>query len=282
MIKKDTKSDDKLDPGVSVIGIPLDENSSFMEGASGAPSKIRDSYFSPASNFFTEELVNLEKISNFYDMGDIKFSSSEDKFIRIYDDLYELYQSGHRVISLGGDHSITWPALQAASKIYSNLTILHFDAHPDLYDNFLNNPFSHASPFARIMENKLANKLVQVGIRTMNTHQKEQADRFNVQVYDMITLEKGFSFKFNGPVYISLDLDVLDPAYAPGLSHYEPGGMNIRDVLQIIQKVNAPVIGADIVELNPERDINGITAMTAAKFLKEIAGKMIQTQDKMI
>ncbi len=80
----------------------------------------------------------------------------------------------------------------------------------------------------------------------------------------------------DGPVYISLDMDVLDPAFAPGVSHHEPGGLSTRQVLGIIQRLKNPVVGADIVEYNPDRDISGITAAAAAKFLKEIAGMMFQ------
>ena len=126
------------------------------------------------------------------------------------------------------------------------------------------------------MEEGLINKLVQVGIRTMTPHQQEQADRFNVTVIDMKSLPKGLSrLQFDGPVYISLDLDVLDPAYAPGVSHLEPGGLRTRDVITVIQQLKVPIVGADIVEFNPLRDINGMTAMVAAKLLKELADKML-------
>jgi arginase family enzyme len=158
------------------------------------------------------------------------------------------------------------------------LNILQLDAHPDLYNEFEGNPFSHACPFARIMEEKLAARLVQVGIRTMNPHLQEQAERFNVETIDMKTCDSSHKFIFNGPVYISLDMDVLDPAFAPGVAHAAPGGLSTREVLEIIQDLEAPVVGADIVELNPIRDINGITAMAAAKFLKEIVEKMLMAR----
>ena len=96
---------------------------------------------------------------------------------------------------------------------------MHFDAHPDLYYSFDNNPFSHASPFARIMENNLVKKLTQVGIRTMNAHQEEQAKKYNVQVIHMGQFDSTMQFDFDGPVYVSIDLDALDPAFAPGVSH---------------------------------------------------------------
>ncbi|HEY2807432.1 MAG TPA: arginase family protein [Steroidobacteraceae bacterium] len=78
-----------------------------------------------------------------------------------------------------------------------------------------------------------------------------------------------------GPVYVSFDLDALDPAYAPGVSHHEPGGLSVRDVLNVIRRVEGPIVGADIVELNPRRDVNGVTAMVAAKLLKEIGARLV-------
>jgi arginase family enzyme len=126
------------------------------------------------------------------------------------------------------------------------------------------------------MEKGLAQRLVQVGIRTMNRHQKEQVERFGVEVIEMKDLERANSIEFVAPVYISVDLDAIDPAYAPGVSHHEPGGLSTRELIRIIQSVRAPkFVGADIVELNPERDPLGITAMVAAKVLKEIAARML-------
>ena len=126
------------------------------------------------------------------------------------------------------------------------------------------------------MENGLAERLVQVGIRTMTPHQRQQAERFGVKVLNIDRWSSVFSMEFNGPVYISLDIDVLDPAFAPGVSHHEPGGLATRNVLEIIQNLKAPVVGADIVEFNPRRDPTGITAMVAAKLTKEISARMLE------
>ena len=113
----------------------------------------------------------------------------------------------------------------------------------------------------------------------MNGHQRTQAERFGVEVMEMKNWNDDNSLKFDAPLYISLDLDVLDPAFAPGISHYEPGGMSTRQVISIIQNVKAPhIIGADIVELNPLRDPTGVTAIVAAKLLKEIIARMITQQ----
>ena len=125
------------------------------------------------------------------------------------------------------------------------------------------------------MEDELAVRLVQVGIRTLTGHQKEQVDKFGVEIIDMKSISTAKDVKIEGPVYMSIDLDCLDPAYAPGVSHHEPGGMSTREILEIIQNLKGELVGADIVELNPERDIDGVTAMVAAKLLKEVTSRMV-------
>ncbi len=261
---------------MAVVGVPYDDNSSFMKGPAKAPPKIREAFNSDATNTCTESGLDLSKQSNFIDVGDLELKKGLNALGYIEHIYQELLDNQVRVLSLGGDHAVTLPIIQAYEKHFPELNILHFDAHPDLYDEFEGNRYSHACPFARIMEEGLIKKLVQVGIRAMTPHQQEQADRFNVTVIDMKSWPKGLSrLQFNGPVYISLDLDALDPAYAPGVSHLEPGGLRTRDVITVIQQIKAPIVGADIVEYNPVRDINGMTAMVAAKFLKELADKLI-------
>jgi len=148
-----------------------------------------------------------------------------------------------------------------------------------MYDEYDGNRLSHACPFARIMEEGLAARLLQVGIRTMNPHQKKQAERFGVQVFEMRFWKRGMPLPLEGPLYISLDMDVLDPAYAPGISHHEPGGMTTREVLEIVKEIKGPVVGADIVEYNPSRDILDITGMVAAKLLKEISSRILESKE---
>src|SRR5262249_7894003 len=143
-------------------------------------------------------------------------------------------------------------------------------AHPDLYDELDGDRRSHASPFARIMEAGLASSLTQVGIRTLNKHQREQAQRFNVTQIEMKDVP-AWRPRFESGLYISIDLDGFDPAYAPGVSHHEPGGLTVRDVMNVLLSLDVALIGADVVELNPDRDINGVTAVLAAKLVKELA-----------
>ena len=261
---------------VICLGIPLDENSSFLGGAALAPQKIRDAYHSDSTNYWTENGIDLNHDNRWKDCGDLILPGMPDAFVKIEQEVGHHLEPGNRVLSLGGDHSITYPIVKTFAKKYSKLNILHIDAHGDLYDNFDGNKFSHACPFARIMEEGLAQQLVQIGIRTYNKHQREQVKRFGVEVVEMKDWNEDITFTFDGPLYISLDLDALDPAFAPGVSHHEPGGFSTRQVLSIIQNLKADIVGADIVELNPTRDINGVTAMVAAKFFKEILVKMVQ------
>ncbi len=256
---------------IVLIGFGTDENSSFLRGAAQAPPLIREALFSDARNLWSESGIDLGSEGILHDAGDISPASPR----QIEDAVSSLIAQGRRPLALGGDHSITFPIVSAIAREYSSLSILHFDAHPDLYHDFRGNPFSHASPFARIMEAKLAQRLVQVGIRTMNAHQREQADRFGVEVIEMKDLGDGLKLGFQTPVYVSVDMDALDPAFAPGVVHREPGGLSTRQIIEIIQSLNAPVIGADIVEFNPELDPTGMTAVVCAKILKELAAKML-------
>jgi agmatinase len=258
---------------IAMLGVPFDEYSSYLRGAAGGPAAIRKAFYSDSSNSWTENNFDLTDVIE--DAGDID-GSQQDIFQSIEPRVRALLERDEPVITLGGDHSITFPILKAFHNRYPRLSILHFDAHPDLYHDFEGNPFSHASPFARVMENGLAEKLVQVGIRCANQHQREQAAKFNVQMVEMKHFKEDMTFSFQTPIYISFDTDGLDPAYAPGVSHPEGGGLTTRQVVRIIQSLKGRVVGADIVELNPQRDVSEITAAACSKILKEICGRILE------
>ena len=253
----------------TLLGIPFDAQSSYLRGAGEAPGKIREALRCDASNSWSE----LGVAGAYGDAGDLEFAE-KDAFAAIEAGVGALIDQEKRPVSLGGDHSITYPIVKAVARRYPELTIFHFDAHPDLYDEYEGNRLSHACPFARIMEAGLAKRLVQVGIRTMNGHQREQASRFGVEVVEMRGLPEYEKLKAVGPVYITFDMDVLDPAFAPGVSHREPGGMSVREAIAHLHAIEGEIVGADVVEYNPVQDIAGVTATVAAKIVKEILGKM--------
>jgi arginase len=252
-----------------------------MRGAAEAPAAIREALASDASNSWSETGVETGAPGALRDAGDVALgdpakpdaaharSAIETRVARLLAD-------GVRPIALGGDHSVTYPVLRAVRTHHPRLTVVHVDAHPDLYAEFLGDRFSHACPFARVMDETLCDRLVQVGIRAMNDHQREQARRFGVEVIEMRDWRDGRRIGAAGPVYISFDLDALDPAFAPGVSHREPGGLSVRQALDLLHGLEGDLIGADLVELNPRRDVSGMSATVCAKLVKELAGMMLR------
>jgi arginase len=262
---------------IGLIGLPFDKNSSYIRGTAKAPPVIRQALWSESSNSWTETGINLSNDGMITDLGDLD-PNHPDEFNEIQRAITALLEKNLQPICLGGDHSITYPILRAMRQKYPRLGILHFDAHPDLYQNFENNPHSHASPFARALEEKLVDRLVQVGIRANTDHQREQIRKYKVETYEMKDWRDDFVFEFDMPVYISFDLDGLDPSCAPGVAHPEGGGLTVRQAVRIIQTLKGKVVGADIVELYPDKDQLGITAAGTAKILKEIAGKIVASR----
>jgi agmatinase len=258
----------------ALIGIPWDENSSFMRGAAEAPPLIREAFRCESANLWSETGVDFAQ-TEIFDAGDVELPPGAGAIEAIERSIASLLDRNLRPISLGGDHAITYPIIRAFARKHRRMSILHFDAHPDIYDEFQGNRYSHACPFARIMEEGLVERLVQVGIRTATRHQREQIERFGVEVIEMKDWRDDPKLAFDTPVYISFDIDGLDPAFAPGVSHREPGGFSTRQALNVIHRLDADVAGADIVEFNPRMDPSGVTAMVCAKLLKEIAAKMM-------
>lgn len=261
---------------IALLGVPYDASSSFQRGSAAAPPRIREALWSPAANSWTETGVNLAE-APVDDEGDLPFTDGEPGEAareRISTAVERIAGSGRKPITLGGDHAITYPVLRGFRRHHPRLTVLHFDAHPDLYDEFEGDRYSHACPFARVMEEGLADRLVQVGIRTANAHQREQARRFGAEMIEMKDWRDGRPLGLEGPVYLSFDLDAIEPGLVPGIAHREPGGLTVRQALAVIQSVEG-LVGADLVEFNPANDVGGITAAVCGKLVREMAGRML-------
>ncbi len=220
-----------MKPDVIIKGVPYDRNASFLRGAAMAPERIREAFWGDSANSCTEEGYDVLAENRLRDEGNLPTSS----YLSLGEPLIPLLQEGHRIITLGGDHSISYPLLKAYQQVYPYLNILQIDAHTDLYDSFEGDRHSHACPFARIMEEKLATRLVQVGIRSVTPHTRAQAARFGVEMWEMKDWHETPKLSFDAPLYISLDLDGLDPAFAPGVAHHEPGGLTFREVLNVLR-----------------------------------------------
>lgn len=256
-----------------LVGVPYDASSSFLRGSAAGPPLIRAALRSRAGNSYTERGADLSQLA---DAGDLALPDDPAPARALIQSGVEaVLASGFVPICLGGDHSITYPIMRALAKQHRSVTILHIDAHGDLYDDFEGDRFSHACPFARIMEERLCSTLVQVGIRTLTPHQRDQIKRFDVDTIEMQHFAGGARPATSGPVYLTIDIDGIDPGFAPGVSHREPGGLSVRDVITIIQSIAGPIVGADVVEFNPTQDLGGVTASVAAKITREIAGAIL-------
>lgn len=256
---------------IHLLGLPTDSNSSFLRGAAKAPALIREALWSDRGNLASELGLELGHDIDLVDEGDLALQETPADLPDIANAVTRIAAAGGIPLCLGGDHFVTYPIIKGLAEHHGPVTILHFDAHPDLYDDFEGNPLSHASPFARLMEAGFATRLVQIGIRTLNHHCRAQAARFGVEIIEMAHFSPPQVPIFTDPFYVSLDLDALDPAFMPGVSHPEPGGLSVRDILDCLHRQTAPLIGADIVELNPEAHSGPVSAITAAKFVKELA-----------
>lgn len=263
-------------PTFHLIGLPTDSNSSFERGPALAPAAIRAALWSERGNLACEDGLELGTDFHFNDCGDLPLTEAATDHQRIRDSVAASLTAGAVPLLLGGDHSVTWPILEAIHAQHGPVDLLHFDAHPDLYADFDGNPRSHASPFARIMETGLVRRLVQVGVRTLNAHCREQAAKYGVEIVAMADFAPGKVPILDAPFYISLDLDGIDPSEAPGVSHPEPGGLTVREVLAVMRRQTAPIVGADVVEYNPRFDSNERTAIVAAKLVKEIAALVVR------
>ncbi len=188
---------------IKLLGIPFDGNSSFLKGCALAPPRIRLMDTDGSANRFAENGLEIIEGENYLNLGDLSFEDSNPNkaFAKIWENVAKHLLSDDKLMFFGGDHSVTYPIIDAFSEKYEGLNILHFDAHPDLYDNFEDNPFSHASPFARIMETGKINSLTQVGIRTLNSHQRQQVEKFGVTVIEMKDFNYDFISDLQPPLY---------------------------------------------------------------------------------
>jgi len=189
-------------PIPTLIGIPYDAASSLLTSAHLAPPAIRQARRSPAGNNWSEALIDLGAPGVLENAGDLALAQDDSARPAIEAAIRRLALAGRCPISLGGDHSVTFPILSGLRPSWASLHVVHIDAHPDLYDEFEGNRFSHACPFARILEQGLADSVTQVGIRATTGHQHTQAQRFGVERIDMRAWSRGQRPSLRGPLYL--------------------------------------------------------------------------------
>lgn len=260
-----------------VMGVPFDKTESFRAGAREAPEKIR--YYSYSFEpYMIDHGVSLSDIS-VCDIGDIgEYDSVPDMGDELKKVLKPVIDDNRFPIILGGEHSLTSFAVETCTSVYDELQVIVLDAHLDYRDEYEGNKWSHATVNRRISELDIG-KLMVAGVRSMSEEEKKDLPEYITA--SEINMEEGEFFKkikkgFHGDVYLSIDMDVIDPAYAPGVSNPEPYGLLPRQVKDIIKSLSDNLVGMDIVEVAPKHDHADITSILASKFVYDLLGSRTQ------
>jgi len=259
------------------VGLPDDSQSSFRRGCARAPERIRLAYDGNCYNASTEAGVDLS--GAVADLGDLASGDSWEATTRRYRDFAAgLYSGGKVPFFAGGDHAVTVPVVAALSVLNEPVHVVQFDAHPDLYPVFEGNPNSHACAATRLLEMGHVASLTQLGVRTLNRPQSQQAEQHSDRLRILSARDLGGGIPAlsqiprGAKVYVNVDIDAFDPAYAPGVSHPVPGGLTPRQVLDFLQRAEWALVGMDVVEVNLTLDRNDQTVLLAARLLHEGMG----------
>lgn len=264
---------------IAVLGVPFDAGTSFRSGARFGPSHIRESSrllrpYNPAQNASPFELAQVA------DAGDLGVNpfNIEEALAQIEAGMTGLLDQGTRVLTLGGDHTIALPILRALHKRHGKIAVVHFDAHLDTWDTYFGADYTHGTPFRRASEEGLLNKeaCLHVGVRGPLYDRQDLTDDANLG-FEILHADDMDDLGVDGviarmvervgdaPVYVSIDVDVLDPAFAPGTGTPEAGGLTSRELLRVIRALDrVNLIGADIVEVSPAYDHAQVTGIAAA------------------
>ena len=258
-----------------IFGVPYDRTSSFRPGASQAPKEIRQSSW----NFETFNLKTGNDLRdiNFHDYGDLDVKNDNPfemiKKVKVFTSM--LLSKNKFPIAIGGEHSITSGIIQAFSK---DIKVLSLDAHIDFRQQYENEPYNHACTIRRIADHINIKNIAVLGIRSAEKEEFEDAKKqrlFYIDAFDIKklginkALYKTKNFFKNKKIYLTLDIDVMDLAYAPGTSTPEPFGLTSFDILECIDCFSSNLVGFDIVEVCPPYD-KGQTALLAARFIRYV------------
>ncbi len=253
-------------------GVPLDETTSFRRGTCFGPERIRWASYGleTYSPLFDRDLSEIK----FFDAGDIILPRGKlkESLRNVETFAYEFLKKGYKLIALGGEHLISLPLVKAAFRVFSELKVIQLDAHADLRDIYLGNELSHASVIKRICDFLPSQNIYQIGIRS-GTREEFIFARKNTNFFPFSIKEarKALEKIKNKPIYLTLDIDVVDPAFAPGTGTPEPGGITPRELFDfLISLKDFNIISTDIVEVSPPNDVSDITSILGAKLVREI------------
>ena len=270
---------------VAIVGIPFDSGTSYRSGTRFGPRRIRESSLM-IWGFNRVLNVSPSNELKIVDYGDISVIPVDIRSTmdNITAEVQNIIKEEVKVVALGGDHSISLPLLRAHASKFGELAVVHFDSHPDTWDEeFDDQPYSHGTPFRRAIEENLIDTeaYIQVGIRGPISDSNDLADAEKMGV-KILTIDKVFDMGIpavideihktigDRPVYISLDIDSIDPAFAPGTGTPEVGGLSSYQILQLVRGLNGlNMVGFDLVEVSPPYDHSDITSILAANLAFE-------------
>jgi agmatinase len=276
---------DTADPTLPLVfvGLPCDTQSTFRRGPAEGPSRIRLAYDGRCYNATTELGADLAGLVS--DAGDWAPGGTWEETRENYRARAEELFAGEGVpFFAGGDHAVTIPIVKALGVLDEPVHVVQLDAHPDLYPEFDGDRWSHACVGARALEQEHVDSLTQIGVRTLNHEQLEVARRHSGRLTVLEARDAPFRLSDlthipdGAPVYLTVDLDGFDPAYAPGVSHPVPGGLTPRQALALIQEGPWRLVGMDAVEVNPSLDQGDRTAVLAARLLHEAMGRIVEPE----
>lgn len=265
-------SDSYESAGIVLVGIPMDITSSFRPGSRQGPQAIRDA--SEGLEEYSPYLDRELKECPFYDGGDLAlpFGNVEMCLQKIEEITCLLLEDRKTPFFLGGEHLISYPVVKTLCRYYPGLVVLQFDAHADLRHEYLGEIYSHATVLRRICEVVGNNNVFQFGIRSGTKEEFSYGRSYtNFYPFELSTaLDSCIPLLKERPVYVTLDIDVIDPGYAPGTGTPEPGGATPQELFRVIALLKElQVVGCDLVEVAPTYDPGGITSLLAAKLVRE-------------
>lgn len=255
-----------------ILGIPMDSTTSFRPGTRWAPWRIRE-VSEGVEEYSIYQDKSLDEIG-FYDAGDviIPFGNIQESLRRVEEVSREFIAGGKKLFSIGGEHLVSLPLIKAYHSIFPDLMVIQMDAHADLREDYLGETLSHATVMRHVVKELGSKKLIQLGIRS-GTREEIAFGQENTYLYLDQFLEVIAEVKKRAsgyPVYITLDIDVLDPAFAPGTGTPEAGGVSSRDLFRMLHEFrDLNVVGFDMVEISPPYEHNDNTTILGAKILRE-------------
>lgn len=258
---------------VVLFGAPFDGTTSFRPGTRFAPTAIRpDSYgletYSPYLDLDLEDYT----LSDLGDV-DLPFGNTEKALELIEQTASQIVKDNKKSLMIGGEHLVTLPVIKAYAKKYPDLRIIHLDAHTDLREDYLGEPMSHATVIRHCWELLGDERIYQFGIRSgLKSEFVWAKDHTKLHPFSIQALADRLPELQNVPVYLTIDLDVLDPSIFPGTGTPEPGGITMKELLDgLCQLKGLNLVGADVVELSPHYDTSGVSTAVACKVIREVA-----------